>query len=665
MQQMQLNKQCLFLVVMIALLLVTAVYYLSLSSDLSLLDLYTGFIERNTLFWYLGLPRLVAALFAGAAFAIAGALFQEASRNLLASPNLLGVGAGAHLALTIALIAVPALVSEHKVLIASLGGGLAAALVFWVTSKEPEPVRIIFAGVAISLAVSALAAVLSLFYEQSVSGLFLWGAGDVEQQGWSQISATWLWLLLSLLASLLLSCVIMVYQLGDDIASSLGAGVQLLRWLMLGIGVVLTAVAVTLVGPVSFIGLFVPNVLRVIGLPVNACFLLICMVVGSLTLLMADLLHLIFFKYTLVNIPVGVLTAVLGAPALLWALAKIGRLSFSHNETIKLFIRNQPISIGYLLIALIVIALFSLLYSGGVHLTFQQIFNLDVLQVYSLSHLLIIDLRLPRVILAILAGGALAVSGLFFQGVIQNPLASPEVLGVSQGATCSALLLFLLLPAAPWWSVQLAALVGGMIAFVIVVLMAKKLGFRPLQLAMIGISLGALYSALNTGILAFSGMRVSETIRWLSGSFYGHSWSDVWHLLFLLIFILPLCFILAPWLNILNLGHEKAHSLGLNLVRVQFVLLFLATLLASAVVASVGMLSFIGLMAPHLARLFGYYQARALVLVSFLLGAILTAFADAIGVTLFAPTEIPAGLIAAIIGAVYLLFLLQRQARST
>ncbi|WP_235602850.1 FecCD family ABC transporter permease [Piscirickettsia litoralis] len=271
---------------------------------------------------------------------------------------------------------------------------------------------------------------------------------------------------------------------------------------------------------------------------------------------------------------------------------------------------------------------------------------------------------MPRIVLAVLAGGALAVSGLFFQGVIQNPLASPEVLGISQGATCSALLLFLLIPAAPWWSVQLAALLGGILAFFIVMLMAKKLGFRPLQLAMIGISLGALYAALNTGILAFSGMRVSETIRWLSGSFYGHTWSDVWHLTSLLIVVLPLCFFVSPWLSVLNLGHEKAQSLGLNLTGVQLALLFLGTVLASAVVATVGMLSFIGLMAPHLARLLGYHRARALVLVSFLIGAILTVFADALGTTLFAPSEIPAGLIVAIIGAAYLLFLLQRQARS-
>ncbi|ODN42051.1 iron chelate uptake ABC transporter family permease subunit [Piscirickettsia litoralis] len=347
MLKMQLKKQSVFLVLAIGLLIIVAAFHLTLSSDLRLPDLYHDLLgirsdgQENTLLWYLALPRLVAALFAGAALAIAGTLFQEASRNLLASPNLLGVGAGAHLALIIALIAFPAIVADHKVLTASIGGGLAAALVFWVTNKEPEPVRIIFAGVAISLAVSALAAVLSLFYEQSVSGLFLWGAGDVEQQGWSEITATWPWLLLSFMGSLLLSRMIMLYQLGDDVASSLGAGVQLLRWLMITIGVVLTAIAVALVGPVSFIGLFVPNLLRVIGLPVNALFLLICMLMGSLVLLIADWVHLVFFKYALVNIPVGVLTAALGAPALLWALAKIGRLSFSHNEAIKLFSRKK------------------------------------------------------------------------------------------------------------------------------------------------------------------------------------------------------------------------------------------------------------------------------------------------------------------------------------
>lgn len=658
-------KSFIYIVGLFIFIFIFANYYLSVQSEHSIVqivsEIFSFDLKNNVILWYMSLPRLVAGILAGGALALAGALFQEASRNLLASPNLLGVSAGTHLFLVIGLIWFPVFSSNHQVLFAFIGGILTAICVFFITRKEPEPVRIIFAGVAISLALSALAAILSLFFEQNVGGLFLWGAGDVEQQGWWNIHTTWLWIIAAFLFVMSISRTISIYALGDDHAKALGIRVNLIRWFMIIAGVILTANAVILVGPVSFIGLFIPNILRVLKVKTNGFFLVYSSLAGAIILPLADLIHLMIDHHYLINIPVGVLTAVLGAPILLIVLSKLGHLSFSQNENIKLIMLKNKINLTYLIILLIFFCILSFVSSGGIYISLKSIVTYDLFH-QSLNHFLLINLRLPRICLAILAGGALAVSGLFFQGVIRNVLASPEVLGVSQGSTFLSLFLLLIIPSASWISIQITALLGGLASFLIVIFIAKKMGFRPLQLAMIGISLGALYAALNTSLLAFSGMRVSETIRWMSGSFYGVNWIFVEHLFWVVLVILPICYFVAPWIDKLALGEEKAKSLGLSLSKAKFILLLLATILTSSVVASVGMLGFIGLMAPHIARMIGYRKTRSLVIISFLIGSILTVSSDFIGTIIFAPNEIPAGLVASVIGAFYLLFLLNKQA---
>lgn len=650
------------IIIPIFLMLILSIYYLQLLSNNGTYELFHNLVEYKTsdvLLWYSALPRYMAAIMAGSSLALAGCLFQESSRNPLASPNLLGIGAGAHLALIVSIVFFPTLIGPPKILASLIGGGVAACIVFGLTYKHSDPIRIIFAGVAISFSLSALAAILSLYFDQSVSGMFLWGAGDVEQQGWLNVAILWKYLIMIIIWVFMISKVIRLYSLGDEMAQTLGVPVDLMRWSMIGLGVVLTACAVTLVGPISFIGLFVPNILRVLGFPIGKTFISLCLVLGALVLLLADTITIVIEKYAYVNFPVGVLTAMLGAPILLWALLKLNRPSVNEDNKIVIRGLSKAVNMYYIFIFAFVAILAGFLFSDGMSII-KSIADGSLFAIGSLNHFLYIDITLPRILLAVLAGGTLALSGLLFQGVIQNVLASPEVLGISQGATCMALMLLLFIPQSTWWSIQLAAFVGGIVAFLIVMFLSKKLKFNPLQLAMIGISLGALYAAINAGLLAISGLQSAEVLRWLTGSFYGHGWQDVYHLGLIIIFTLPLCYFLSPWITSLSFGAEKAQTLGINIFAARFVLLFLATLQTSAVVASVGMLGFVGLMAPHLARMLGLTNPRKLVIVSFLIGSILTVFSDILSTWIFAPVEIPAGLIAPIIGTFYLLFLLYR-----
>ncbi|MFZ9034517.1 MAG: iron ABC transporter permease [Francisellaceae bacterium] len=645
-------------------LLFIAVNYLAVAINSPVTEVIKRIMAFNGddyLLSYMALPRLIAILLSASALAVAGVLLQESSRNLLASPNLLGVTAGTHLALVIGLIAFPAFVADHKVTTAFCGGALAAAAVFMVTRANPKPIRIVFAGVAISFALSAVAGILSLLFEQNVTGLFLWGAGDTEQQGYGAILSSWPWIVSVLLLTLVLMRYVVLYSLGDEMAKSMGLPVTLMKWLMILMSVVLTAAAVVLIGPVSFLGLFVPNALRVFGIKLSYRFILLSMLLSSVVLLLADTVHLMLANHYFVNLPVGVMTALFGAPILLWALRRLNQLSFSAQKSVSFLVKSKSVPYRLLLFVMLMCIVLSLLFSGGSGFGVSRLLSSEVFKSGSLAQMVLFELRLPRVLLAIAAGGALAVSGFLFQSVVRNPLASPEVLGISQGATLSALLWLVFVPTSGFIGISMAAMIGGIAAFSLIMLLAKRLGFTPLQLAMIGIALGALFAALNTALLASSGMKVADAIRWLSGSFYGHGIGSFYEIITVVIVVLPLVLMVARHIDMLGLGDDSLSALGVHTTWVRIWILFLATILTTVVVSSVGMLGFVGLMAPHLARMLGFIKARAVVVASFLIGAILTLMADLIGSLLLPPNDVPAGLVAAVIGALYLLFLLSRQ----
>lgn len=273
--------------------------------------------------------------------------------------------------------------------------------------------------------------------------------------------------------------------------------------------------------------------------------------------------------------------------------------------------------------------------------------------------------RLPRVIIAMLAGMCLAVAGAILQGIIRNPLASPDIIGIAGGAGVAVITFLTLfsdsnnsLTVSIHW-LPLAAFIGATLVAILVYILAWKKGVSPIRLVLIGIGISSLAQALTTLMMILGPVyRASQANIWLTGSVYGSTWSNV-QILFPLTFILcSLTLVLARTLNVMAMGDEVATGLGSNVQRDRLILLLMSTALTGGAVAFAGAISFVGLMAPHIARRIVGSASGALIPVSALIGAILVLVADLIGRTAFSPHEIPAGVFTAIVGAPYFIYLL-------
>jgi iron complex transport system permease protein len=279
--------------------------------------------------------------------------------------------------------------------------------------------------------------------------------------------------------------------------------------------------------------------------------------------------------------------------------------------------------------------------------------------------LVITSFRLPRIIVALMVGISLAVAGGILQGMIRNPLASPDVLGITGGAAV-AVVGFLsifsdknhsLTVSIAW--LPLAAFIGAAVVGFLVYFLAWKNGVSPIRLVLMGIGISALMQALTTLLMVTGPVyQASQANIWITGTVYGSNWNNVailvpWAVVFFIIAIVS-----ARMLNIQELGDEVATGLGDKVQKHRFLLLMLSTALIGISVAFAGAIGFVGLMAPHMARRLVGSSFGALIPASALIGGILVMLADLIGRTLFSPLEVPAGVFTAGIGAPYFVYLL-------
>lgn len=268
-------------------------------------------------------------------------------------------------------------------------------------------------------------------------------------------------------------------------------------------------------------------------------------------------------------------------------------------------------------------------------------------------------LRLPRTLTAALVGIALAISGAIMQSITRNPLADPGIIGINAGAGLAAVALIVLFPNLPAGSLPLAAFIGALAAAVVIYLLAWDKGTHPIRLILIGVGISALTGACTSLLVTFGNIyNVSQALVWLAGSVYGRSWDQLIALLPWLIVFIPLALASAPQLNTLILGDEIATGLGSPVEWQRSFLILISAALSGAAVATAGNIGFVGLIAPHIARQLVGANHEGLILVSAIWGAMIVVIADLLGRIIFAPVEIPCGVVIAIIGAPYFIYLL-------
>ena len=316
-------------------------------------------------------------------------------------------------------------------------------------------------------------------------------------------------------------------------------------------------------------------------------------------------------------------------------------------------------TIGFYVVTLsMMVLLFGLSIRLGTYtLSFEEIWA--AFQPDDKNYFTLMEYRLPRAVLAILLGGALAISGVLVQSVVRNPLASPDILGINNAAGLVAVSVLIFLPNLAFYWMPIFAFLGGVLSFVILWIVCG-FNFRPIKMAIIGVALSALWAAISHYLMLTNPVEINTAMLWLTGSLWGRSWSYLNVVLPWLVVLLPLPFIFCRDLDTLGLGENKASTLGVTVNKVQISILVLAVALSTTAVAICGPIAFLGLVAPHLARRLVGGRHRTLLPAALIIGALLLQLSDILARVIDPPTELPAGILTAIIGAPYFFYLLMR-----
>ncbi len=610
---------------------------------------------RQAVVHFSWLPRLAICLLAGAALGLAGTLMQQVLRNPMASPTTLGVASGAQLALMMVTLLAPSWLLIGREWIAMAGGSLAMGLVFALAwRRQLNPVVIVFAGLVINLYLAAISMGLLLFFQEELKGLLVWGSGSLAQNSWSGVGYLLPRLLLAAMLAAVLVRPLAVLELDDASARSLGVSLKHLRFAGLGLAVFITACVVSVVGLIGFIGLAAPAMVRLLGVRKLAQRLLWAPILGALLLAATDLLLQTLSRFWPVLIPTGAMTALLGAPLLLWLIPRLGIKQSSPKANSSLQLARHPAPtrlVGLMVLGLAAAVIASLLFEQGMGgwgwpswLRWQAQ----------------LEWRLPRTLAAGAAGVLLALAGTLLQRVSNNPMASPELLGVSGGTFMGVIAAALLLPALPLPMMLLGGLVGAFACLLLLVLINRRNGFQPERILLSGIAITALFEPLQAIALANGDLRVQQLLSWMSGSTYYVTQPVALALVVLALLMLAACLLVSRWLDLMPMGPAVATALGIHLGRAQLTILLLVAVLTASATMVIGPLSFAGLLAPHLARLMGLVRARWHLLGAAGCGALLMVSADWIGQQILFPQEVPVGLVSTLLGGAYFMWCLRR-----
>lgn len=308
---------------------------------------------------------------------------------------------------------------------------------------------------------------------------------------------------------------------------------------------------------------------------------------------------------------------------------------------------------------LLALAIFTALAFGATNLTPPQVLDGLLDRGEPFHRTVVWQIRFPRVMLALVVGASLAVAGALLQGVTRNPLADPHVLGITAGgALAASIAIKLSADISPAWLTPIAFL-GTFLGAALVYGMSWRGGVSPVRLALSGVAVAAMLTAGINAMLVTSNLSTQNALAWLAGGLFGRGWEDLRVTWPYAVAGIGAAMLLARNMNILALGDEPAQSLGLNVEVTRVLAVGTAALLAGASVAAAGMVAFVGLVIPHICRTFIGDDHRKLIPLSALLGASLVIYADLFARVVVAPIEIPLGIVTAVVGAPFLLYLVR------
>jgi len=608
---------------------------------------------NHILLWESLLPRAAIALICGAALGLSGALLQRVLRNPIADASTLGIAAGAQLAMTLAVGVFPLLLGFSREIVAFAGGLAAMALVVALSWRRGlDPVTVALSGMIITLIAAALSVAIILARGDYAMSIFIWGAGALNQQNWDSVIALAPQLAVGLALTFVLLRPLKVMGLDDSGAKALGLALHASRFAILVLAVWLSAAVTAEVGIIGFLGFAAPTIARLLGAHRLGSLMLVSTLTGAGLLFLTDCAVQLLSPGFSDLAPTGAATALLGGPLLLLLLPKLHSVNAARLHTTpspRGALSRPGLTLAILPILLLLLMFFVLIVGRSP----------DGWQIASGTAFAdLFPFRAPRTIVAASAGAMLAAAGFIMQRLTGNPIASPEVFGVSAGGGAgltAALFLF----AFPSPLVMMAAMaIGALVAFLIILAISANSGFGPERLLLAGVAMGALSMAIVTMVMAKGDLRGFMLLTWLSGSTNRVGGLEAWTAMTgMVVLIAPLPFF-ARWFAILPLGRGASLGLGVSVAGGTVVLAIFAALLTAIPSFLIGPLSLTGLMAPHLARLVGFHRVNHQLAASLLIGASLLVAADWLSRMVIFPYEIPVGLFAALIGGPYVIWLL-------
>lgn len=599
------------------------------------------------------LSRMAIAVLVGGSLALATMLLQQVMLNPLASDSTLAVSAGAQTALLIATVFSPTLLLYGTSMITFIGALITLMLVLWLASacQQRPLLTIVLAGLVMSLYLGSVSGVITLFYSEETRGMMLWGSGSLIQDGWQDVYQL-LWRIGgAMVIVLFLVKPLSIMGLSDDQAAALGISVRKVRLITLVVVAFLSANVVSTVGMMGFIGLAAVTVVRQLGVRTLLARLIMSFVMGALMLLLTDAILLLIEYYHGLALPTGSVTALIGSPLILWLMLKSSPQQSMHGG------QKQTTSSGkssvnflYLLSMLAVTVLLLALFLGksaeGWQLSFNPIF---------------LELRYPRLLTAAATGVMLATTGVILQRLTQNPMASPELLGISSGTAMGAMAAVLIWNVTPdgmgFW---LAGLLASLLTLGLIMLFNQRSGLQPEKILLTGVAVAALADAALRIWTAGGDLRVQQLLIWLSGSTYQASAKSAGVVMAISVLLFCLALPLSRWLGLLSVNNVIAQSNGVNVPFARLILVTLSAVLTALATLLIGPLSFIGLLAPHLASMLGARLPKQQLIYAAMIGVVVMVLADWLGRQLLFPYEIPAGLMATLLGGGYFLIILRK-----
>ncbi|ETI96087.1 MAG: hypothetical protein Q606_CBAC00106G0006 [Intestinibacter bartlettii DORA_8_9] len=299
---------------------------------------------------------------------------------------------------------------------------------------------------------------------------------------------------------------------------------------------------------------------------------------------------------------------------------------------------------------------------GSIDISFKELIDGMFLSKQSNNFLIIRDLRMPRVLSAVLIGGNLAVAGALLQTTMKNPLADPGIIGISSGASLGAIAVMVIFTDLIKYKI-IIAFIGGIIAACLVYLIGEDKGFSPVRIILAGVCINSILNALSSMVTVFNSAGVSSIQTWLLGSLVNVTWNDFKILALYTIVGIALCLLVIKSCDLMGLGDKTAQSLGLNVNRVRVMITFVAVFLTSISTGVGGVISFVGLVIPHICRFLIGSSHKFLIPFSYFMGGFLLLVADTVSRNIFRPYEIPVGLTMCLVGGPFFIYILRRSKR--